>query len=80
MAGSRERLRLTLDEQSQRYLGTGVNDADVWKRFNKERFEVEVRACYCSVLDFCWTMNSTRTDPEPVEACPALAVEEEWDG
>jgi hypothetical protein len=56
------------------------NNADLWKSFNAERFKVEVRACYCSVLGDCWTLVSTRTDPEPVRSCPALAVEEEWEG
>ena len=79
-SGTRGRVLKAGDELEFMMLPKEVNDADVWKRFNKERFKVEVRACYCSVLDDCWTMNSTRTDPEAVNACPALAVEEEWDG
>jgi hypothetical protein len=56
------------------------NNADVWNSFNIERFKIEVHACYCSVLDDCWTLASSRTEPEPVRSCPALAVEDEWDG
>jgi hypothetical protein len=56
-------------------------DHDVLReQFNRERFEVQVRACYCSVLDDCWTFDSTRADPEPVASCPPLPAGDEWRG
>ena len=33
--------------------------------------EIAVRACYCSIFDDCWVMDSRKQDPEPVKACPA---------
>lgn len=42
-----------------------------WERLNVERQKVEIRVCYCSVLGQCWMMDSTRTDDQPVAACPA---------
>jgi hypothetical protein len=79
-SGTRGRVLKAGDKIEFMMLPIETNDAEVWKRFNKERFKVEVRACYCSVLDDCWALNSTRPEPEPVKSCPALAVEEEWDG
>lgn len=32
---------------------------------------IRFRACYCSVLDDCWMLDSKRNDPEPVKRCPA---------
>jgi hypothetical protein len=79
-SGTRGRVLKAGDRIEFMMLPIEANDAELWKRFNRERFKVEVRACYCSVLDACWMMNSTRTEPEPVRSCPALSVEEEWNG
>ena len=57
-----------------------TNSDELWKRFDRARFDVAVQACYCSVLDDCWIFDSTHTDPEPVRSCPALSAEEEWNG
>jgi hypothetical protein len=41
--------------------------APAWKR-------IDVTFCYCSVFDRCWLSSwavSKRTDPTPVETCPA---------
>ena len=35
-----------------------------------ERHKVRLRACYCSVLDDCWLLDSDRDDPESVRQCP----------
>jgi hypothetical protein len=79
-SGTRGRVLKAGDTVQFMRLPKESNNADLWKNFNTERFKIEVHACYCSVLDDCWTLVSTRTDPEPVRSCPALAVEEEWDG
>ncbi len=61
-------------------LPKATNDEALWKQFDRERFKVSVRACYCSVLDDCWIFDSTKRDPEAVRSCPVLAAEEEWSG
>jgi hypothetical protein len=43
----------------------------VWDRLEVERWKVAVRACYCSIFDDCWVMDSRKEDPEPVQSCPA---------
>lgn len=43
------------------------------------RHDIRLRACYCSVLDDCWLLDSDREDPEPVRQCPA-APEVLWRG
>lgn len=32
--------------------------------------KIRFRACYCSVLDECWLLDSSRDDPEQVRQCP----------
>lgn len=56
------------------------NDGALWQRFNKERFAVRVKACYCSVLDECWMLDSTAIEPVPTKACPAVPDGEQWHG
>ena len=43
----------------------------VWDRLEVERWKVAVRACYCSIFDDCWVMDSRKQDPESIAACPA---------
>ncbi len=40
------------------------NPPEIWDALNKERFEVRVRACYCSVFDECWVMDSAQRRPQ----------------
>ncbi len=58
------------------------NPTEVWQAFNKERFKVSVRVCYCSVLGDCWTMDSTKpeAEPESMAMCPAVERERRWHG
>lgn len=56
------------------------NDAALWQRFNRERFDVRLQACYCSVLDDCWMLDSTAIEPAPVAACPAIPDAQQWHG
>lgn len=43
----------------------------VWERLNTERWKVVVRACYCSIFDDCWVLDSRKDDPQRVKVCPA---------
>ena len=79
-SGTRGRVLKAGDRITFMAFPKAVNPDAVWKRFNTERFKVEVHACYCSVLNDCWNFDSTRTDAEPVKACPSLSDEEEWNG
>jgi len=40
------------------------NTPEAWDVLNKERFNVNVRVCYCSVFDECWMMDSEKRRPE----------------
>jgi hypothetical protein len=79
-SGTRGRVLKAGDRITFMAFPKAINPEEIWKRFNQERFKVEVRACYCSVLNDCWNFDSTRTNAEPMKSCPALAVEEEWNG
>jgi len=46
-------------------------NAAVWDRLNVERWKVAIRACYCSIFDDCWVLDSRESDPQPVKTCPA---------
>jgi hypothetical protein len=50
-----------------------ADNVALWDRFNRERFQVVGRACYCSVLDECWMLDSTQSVPQAVSSCPALS-------
>jgi hypothetical protein len=38
---------------------------------NKERFKIRVRACYCSVFDDCYVLDTKARRPERVAQCSA---------
>jgi hypothetical protein len=42
----------------------------LWNALDRERHRMELRVCYCSVLDDCWVLDSTEDEPEPVRQCP----------
>jgi hypothetical protein len=50
-----------------------ADNTALWDKFNRERYQVQGRACYCSVLDECWLLDSTQAVPQPVPSCPAPA-------
>jgi hypothetical protein len=79
-SGTRGRVLKAGDQITLMTLPRETNSDELWKRFDRARFDVTVKACYCSVLDDCWTFDSTRMDPEPVRSCPVLSAEEEWNG
>ncbi len=41
-----------------------------YQAFNRERLKMYVRACYCSVLDDCWILDSREEEPSAVRNCP----------
>jgi hypothetical protein len=43
----------------------------IWDRLQDERWKVAIRACYCSIFDDCWVLDTRLADPTPVKACPA---------
>ncbi|MCZ8072659.1 MAG: hypothetical protein O9341_00870 [Paucibacter sp.] len=46
--------------------------SEAWDRLNLHRqSKVSVEACYCSVLDACWTSTLDGDIPKPVERCEA---------
>jgi hypothetical protein len=47
------------------------NNTALWDRLQTERWKVVVKACYCSIFDDCWVMESGSLDPTQVETCPA---------
>lgn len=42
----------------------------LWNRFEKERWKLQVRSCYCSIFDECWVIEGAQAKPEAVVQCP----------
>ena len=49
---------------------TGDN-ARIVKALERERYAIDVRSCYCSIFDDCWTIRGARAKPQAVNRCPA---------
>lgn len=47
-----------------------ADNAAIWDRLQDERWKVAVRACYCSIFDDCWVLDTRVADPAPVKVCP----------
>jgi hypothetical protein len=45
-------------------------NAGVVDRFDAARDQIEVRACYCSIFENCWTVAGPQAKPQAVAACP----------
>lgn len=39
-------------------------------RLDAIREKIEVRACYCSIFQDCWTVDGPQVQPVPVKTCP----------
>ncbi len=50
------------------------SSAEVYTRFERERWKVEVRSCFCSIFDECWEANNRARQPVKVEQCRPVAV------
>ena len=48
------------------------NPQPMWETLDRELAGVRLRACYCSVLDDCWMLDSRRDEPAPMAQCPTL--------
>lgn len=44
------------------------------KQLDDASGEVQMRACYCSVFDECWTTDLRTLHPQRTQSCPAVAV------
>jgi hypothetical protein len=49
----------------------GDDNAAIWDKLDKERWNVVVRTCYCSIFDDCWLSDNRQKRPESVDVCPA---------
>jgi hypothetical protein len=47
------------------------DNAAIWDRLQDERWKVAIRACYCSIFDDCWVLDTRVADPKQVAVCPA---------
>lgn len=47
----------------------------LWAKFERERWKLQVRSCYCSIFDDCWTIEGPQAKPQPVKACPTNWVQ-----
>ncbi|WP_137870838.1 hypothetical protein [Sphingopyxis sp. 2PD] len=43
----------------------------VWQKFNRERWKLKVRSCYCSIFNDCWVTEGMQGLPRAVNTCPA---------
>ena len=39
-------------------------------QLERERWNLKIRACYCSIFDECWTISGPQVKPITVKACP----------
>ena len=47
-----------------------AGNAAIWARLDDARHRIKMEACYCSVLDDCWTSDLTPTaQPAHVDVC-----------
>jgi len=46
-------------------------NAALWDKLERERYNLVAQVCYCSVLEDCWLLDSSRHTPDKVGKCPA---------
>ena len=46
-------------------------NAQIWDRLDKERWNIVVQTCYCSIFDECWISDNRQKRPKAVNTCPA---------
>ncbi len=52
---------------------------DLWEQLNRERWKLNIDACYCSIIGECWLLKASSSEPESVGQCP-VAPKEAWSG
>jgi hypothetical protein len=52
-------------------LTSAPSNAPYWERLNVEQRKIQVKVCYCSVLDECWMLDSSKDERAPIASCPA---------
>ena len=52
----------------------GPDNEKEWRALDRARFQMEFRACYCSVFDDCWSSDLANLHPRRVEHCPKPAL------
>lgn len=45
-------------------------NADMVDLLDAVREDIQVRVCYCSIFEDCWTVEGQQAQPVPVKACP----------
>lgn len=80
ITSSPERVLVAGEEVTFLRLDQAMVDAPVWEALNRERFKVQLRACYCSVLDACWMLDSALGEPQPVAVCPMPPQDQRYKG
>lgn len=46
-------------------------NARMMARLESERWKLQVRSCYCSIFEDCWTIEGIQARPRKVAQCPA---------
>ena len=69
-----QRVLRASDSQILLHLPKTEGNAALWKKLDDARFRIELRACYCSVFDECWTTDLRSTEQHAVDACPVESV------
>jgi len=60
------------------YIRADDSDPDFYKRLDLDaRFKVEAEACYCSVLDECWTTNF-KSRARSAKTCESIPDNQRW--
>lgn len=47
-----------------------ASNARLFAALERERWKIDVRACYCSIFDDCWIVRGVQGKPAQVAACP----------
>ena len=70
-AGLQDRVLTASQTVTFIHLPLRANDRTLWHRLDYAREHFYVRACYCSVLDDCWLLDSRSKNPTLIGGCPS---------
>jgi hypothetical protein len=51
-------------------LPASARSEQLWTTFDRERWKLQVRACYCSIFGDCWVVRGMQAQPRLVDQCP----------